>query len=603
MMERRTTPSERRSRILGLGTTALAIGVFAAPGRAQTVTFSIDSHGPTIATLDSLTGAPITAGDLLQPPGGQPMLGPLATPELVRSGGLTPTGLRLLSHAGCVGVAPCVACPIEVDAHSFGHDRLLQILNPPGSVLFSVDEFSIGDPFITGVPSLANAEGALGAQDGTNDVWAELSMGVLPAPPPMAATLGHVGLFDGDGLMSASGAVYPGIGLVEPTPPSLIPCNTGDNVDSLTVSAPVHDLNGLVYFSVDGPTATANGFQPGDVLFAAPGLALPFVYASAAVLGLDQAGAGTDDLDALLLFENGTANFQPSQAPFDWIGGGSDMLLFSVRRGSALIGTIDSLQGLAIEEGDVLTTPIGGAGAPGIFIAAEALGLATFRAYGEELEVADDLDALAAPTVTFEDCDGNGVEDTVDLANGTLVDGNGDGIPDACQPSPVGNLFCPGDGSIGNCPCGNINDGSWTGVFGTPGNPGGCSNSQFIAGSMLTGFGSESVGADDLTLAVTRAVTFPFGAPSNVQFLYSSSTVAWLPFRDGILCLAGPTQRFYGPSPNAMGSLTKSQIASTIGASAGTTTFVQCMYPEDSSVSPCGTAYNLSNGLELNWTP
>ena len=119
----------------------------------------------------------------------------------------------------------------------------------------------------------------------------------------------------------------------------------------------------------------------------------------------------------------GITGYQESLIPFDWLTGTTDMLLFSVRRGSAVIGQVDSIFGIPIEEGDVLTThcPAGsvlpdgtvcvgdvaglGVQLPGIFTAAEQLGLATVRsgtgaswgvvneAYGVDIW-ADDLDAL-----------------------------------------------------------------------------------------------------------------------------------------------------------------------------------------------------------------
>jgi hypothetical protein len=73
-------------------------------------------------------------------------------------------------------------------------------------------------------------------------------------------------------------------------------------------------------------------------------------------------------------------------------------VLFSVRRGSALIGSPDSFSGIPIEEGDILTVPFMGPGAfslfPAIYIGAEALGLATLRSV-PGLQFADDLDALS----------------------------------------------------------------------------------------------------------------------------------------------------------------------------------------------------------------
>jgi hypothetical protein len=50
--------------------------------------------------------------------------------------------------------------------------------------------------------------------------------------------------------------------------------------------------------------------------------------------GLDLFGAGTDDLDALIVFENGIPGYQKSQQPYDWVpgfpGGQKDMVVFSI---------------------------------------------------------------------------------------------------------------------------------------------------------------------------------------------------------------------------------------------------------------------------------
>jgi hypothetical protein len=123
------------------------------------------------------------------------------------------------------------------------------------------------------------------------------------------------------------------------------------------------------------------------------------------------AGVGTDDLDALILndFTDGSfGTYTPTAGPYSWLGlfaAPTDMLLFSLRRGSAQIGTPDGIYGAPIEEGDILV-PMGPGLPPGIWIAAEALGLATVRSgtaaawgvpnpqyLGADMW-ADDLDAL-----------------------------------------------------------------------------------------------------------------------------------------------------------------------------------------------------------------
>src|SRR6185436_18039793 len=158
--------------------------------------------------------------------------------------------------------------------------------------------------------------------------------------------VGNTGIVDGNGLVSASGFVYPGVGIIEPTFPVAGP--TGDDIDALEMDSAGPGPLG-VFFSLDAAfinpclgipntgSAMANGFLPGMVLNTpAPG-GPPMVYAPPPLLGLDIFGPGTDDLDALALAENGIPGFQPSALPYDWtLAGGPDMLLYSVRRGSAV---------------------------------------------------------------------------------------------------------------------------------------------------------------------------------------------------------------------------------------------------------------------------
>jgi hypothetical protein len=224
----------------------------------------------------------------------------------------------------------------------------------------------------------------------------------------------NTGLYDGNGGLTPFAA--PGLNLREPTPPTAGLPDPGENVDAwdLDESIPM-PVQGTVYpkqvyFSLDSHfvdpfegapintgSAIINGFVGGDVLVSTVNGNPPLLYAPAATLGLDKFGPDSDDLDALVLWENGIAGYNPTVGPYSWAGGQTDMLLFSVRRGSAVIGQIDSLQGLPIEEGDILV-PMGTAGQiPGIFVTAEALGLATFRTNGTAgtwKSRGDDLDAL-----------------------------------------------------------------------------------------------------------------------------------------------------------------------------------------------------------------
>ena len=244
-------------------------------------------------------------------------------------------------------------------------------------------------------------------------------------------------------------AAYPGLGLFEPAPAVCALPNPGDNVDALDVDGPIGPV---VYFSLDGifpdfpcgyalsGSAVLNGgFSSADILASAGGL--PFVYAPAPLLGLDLFGMHTDDLDALAILENGLAG--PQIGPCGTWGGLSDMILFSVRDGSAIVGIVDPVTLLPIEPGDILTPPLVAGTPPTIFIAAENLGLFTMRSAG----MADDLDGLDI-TKPMQDCNGNGVEDAVDIIVGPDTDCNGNLIPDSCE-SPV--TYCTAGTSASGC--------------------------------------------------------------------------------------------------------------------------------------------------------
>jgi hypothetical protein len=197
----------------------------------------------------------------------------------------------------------------------------------------------------------------------------------------------------------------------------------------------------------------------------------------------------------------------PSMFPYDWAGGGTDMLLFSVRRGSAVVGMPDSIFGIPIEPGDILTTPLapamGGVSPfPGILIAAENLGLATKRSMG--VPYGDELDALDTERLAFFDCNGNGREDALDIALGSSNDNNNNGIPDECELIVKYSCYCPAPGVCGN-----------------PDPSAGCRNSTG-AGALLTATGTSSVTADNLILTTTQAPPFVpgiliQGRPSALQ--------------------------------------------------------------------------------------
>jgi hypothetical protein len=582
---------------------AFVAGLAAAAPAQQPTTFSIDWKSVTVGTPDTAFAFPITEGDLLRPTPPAIALGPLPGPAIRSSAGFFPVpGLGLMGHAPCAGHPGSTPCIIEVDALSFG----LDYAPIPGvvfanSVRFSCDEFAVGFPGFPFPPTVWT-EGPVG--DLATDILVDLGIGALPAPPFGAMMPGSVAFLDGNGLMPPSAFVYPGLGLVEPRPPIPLLPAMGDNVDALeTGMLPASGVPPMGFFySLDAfwpdpltgipntGSAAAHGFSSAAVLNTPVPGGVPALYAAPGLLGLDFFGPGSDDLDALALAENGVAGYMPSMFPYDWAGGGTDMLLFSVRRGSAVVGMPDSIFGIPIEPGDILTTPLapamGGVSPfPGILIAAENLGLATKRSLG--VPFGDELDALDTERLAFFDCNGNGREDAIDIALGSSNDNNNNGIPDECELIVKYSCFCPAPGVCAN-----------------PDPSAGCRNSTG-AGALLTATGTSSVTADNLILTTTQAPPFVPGI-----LIQGPTLGAPVPFYDGLRCVGGALRRWplqissgagtfvYGPG---MVAYSVGNFAPFHWLTAGSTWHFQQWYRDP--LGPCGTAANVSNVASVTFTP
>lgn len=557
----------RAVRVLGL---SLAASAAAASAHAQATNgitvFSIDYRSITVSVPDTFTGAPITEGDVLAAAALIPQLGPLPVPGTLETGGVAaPQGLALGLHGPCVGHLPGTPCGVDVDALSHGMDRILGPTIPgtagAAHIAFSVGLRSIG---VSGFPPDVWDEGQ--CLENSADVYVA---GFLP-PAPVAPFPGiNFGIIDGNGLANCTGTgAFPGVGLVEPN----LASNPGDNIDALDMDVPdaafprttcsFFSLDGLIFDPVTlvpgSGSAQAHGFLPGDVLVTNPG-GVPQLYAGAMQLGLDLPPLlpGSDDLDALILCENGINGYQRSTVPYDWTTGASDMLLFSVRRGSALIGTPDSFFGLPIQPGDILT-PTGALGTPpGIWIAAEALGLVTFR-----------------PNPS--------------ISNGDEVDGL-----DSLQEPDAGTPFCGTAGTIGTCPCGNN---------GFPGR--GCGNSVNAAGAILWGNGFPSISNDTVILHAS-------GMPATATCLLYQGTTALgsgVVFGDGLRCVGGVQQRFplrtawCGNRSFGNGVPGDPSLSVYFGITSPTTLHYQVWY-RDSAVFCTPNVFNLSNGYRITWVP
>ena len=548
-------------------TTPIVLAALATTSQAQQplTLFGIDWESPSNGVLDTFTGTPLTEGDLLLAGTVMPALGPLPAPGIVESAGVAvPFGLNLAQHAVGVGHLGGVQGGIEVDAISHGLDRRLEInvtgaLTPGRRFAFSVDYWSRG---IVGTPAAPAVWTEATCQDQAADVMVDIGLPPLPIMPGSFVG-GNSGWQDGNGMMSCNGSVYPGNGLVE-NPPGMVP---GDNLDALDGDVPDRWFASTTttYISLDASfvnpitgvplsgSALLAGYVGGDVLRVGPS-GTTGLYAPANALGLDMMGPDTDDLDALAIAENGIAGYQPSVQPFDWMFGQTDMLLFSVRRGSAVVGMPDSIFGMPIEPGDILVPPSVPGNTPGILVSAEALGLMTNRMFPGV--PGDDLDAL-----------------------------------DTMQDGPAGTSFC-GPTTATPCPCGNN---------GAPGR--GCGNSVNALGAILWGTGVPSISNDTLQLSGS-------GMPNTATTVLLQGTLAIppTPFGDGLRCVGGNQRRVYIRNALAgniqYGYNVPGQLPISIQGAIGFpgTYHYQIVYRNTAPFCTAATT-NTSNGLSVTWIP
>ena len=580
-----------------LATTLVLLAVeHGARAQQASISFSLEWHGPSIGQPSSGTLIlPMTEADILLPASGQPAFGPSPRPQIFLDGGQ----LGLSRYPMCVGHPGGTPCGIEVDALSYGNDARFLLANLNTKVYFSVEERAVGHQGSVLVPSVRSEGGQGAVHDIAADVFVSLILPPGPVPPG-GAPPENVGVIDGNGLVSASGAKYRGVGLVEPNPPTLPP-DAGDNLDALALGA-LPPPNGRVYYSLDAcfpdPAGFPNscsaqlaGLLPGAVIRKdlAGGTT---IFALPSQLGLDLAGPGLDDLDALILWENGNGVYDPALAPYDWIDGSSDMLLFSVRRGSQVIGLSDHLLGIPIMPGDLLLPPppappgmsLLGPGRPGIFIAAEALGLSTTRSGAT---VADELDAGSTKGEPVYDCNANGVEDSVDIAKGSSPDANGNSIPDECELLFSAYCSC----GAGQGPCGNDDPTA------------GCVNSTGV-GALLSSSGTTSYEEDDLVLTASLM------PPNKLGLWLMAAGQTSVPLGDGIRCVSNPFKRYGYFNGGAGGIGVKGP--GLIANSCATLPAAYCIGPGSTwnfqvwyrnPTGPCGFATNLTNGLSVTWTP
>ncbi len=158
-----------------------------------------------------------------------------------------------------------------------------------------------------------------------------------------------------------------------------------------------------------------------------------------------------------------------------------------------------------------------------------------------------------------------------------------------------GNGFCAGDSSTAPCPCGNNSP---------AGSGAGCLHS-LGAGGRLSAAGVASVANDTLVL-------FAEDLPATAPALYFQGTTriaggVGAPFGDGLRCAGGSVSRL-GTKTSAAGASSypeagdrRVSVQGTIPA-AGGLRFYQVWYRNAAAFCTAAT-FNLTNGLEVSWTP
>lgn len=154
---------------------------------------------------------------------------------------------------------------------------------------------------------------------------------------------------------------------------------------------------------------------------------------------------------------------------------------------------------------------------------------------------------------------------------------------------PSYTSYCFGDGTGLGCPCGNL------------GNAGeGCANSGGMGGATLTGAGIALLSNDTFSLTVSGV---PGAKPGLV--LRGANQTAGALAGDGLLCTGGSTARSQVQVTIAGGTVFTAFQGAGFGASsygAGVPTNYQFWY-RDPFNSPCGGAFNFTNGVSVVWAP
>ena len=153
--------------------------------------------------------------------------------------------------------------------------------------------------------------------------------------------------------------------------------------------------------------------------------------------------------------------------------------------------------------------------------------------------------------------------------------------------------YCFGDGQGTPCPCGNANDGSLANA------QAGCANGVSSGGARLVATGDATVSSD--TVVLRGDGLHPLQPGLYFQADNALNSGAGVAFGDGLRCAGGNVLRLQVVTADAQGaSATSVPIAAQGGVAAGQTKRYQLWYRNPAS-SPCGTGFNLTNGVEIAW--
>jgi hypothetical protein len=199
--------------------------------------------------------------------------------------------------------------------------------------------------------------------------------------------------------------------------------------------------------------------------------------------------------------------------------------------------------------------------------------------------LSNDSNDNGVPDECEVDCNANGVFDTTDIASGTSDDVNSNGIPDECEHDHSAYGFCIAG------PCGNDFPAA------------GCLTSTGV-GASIVATGSGSVTSDDLFLAMS-------GLPANEFGLFFAAPIqgAGFPFGDGIRVAVGSTTRFPIQNSGGAGSMLFGPVVSYANSNilgsgmitAGSIWNFQGWFRDPHG--PCGSSFNLTHGLSVDFTP